>query len=313
MFRVVIVDDVKMQAMLMRAYFKDMEDVEAVAFSDPLEAMADCEEHAPDLLLLDLVMPQMDGMDFLKIFRTLIECRDTPVVVVSGEDDRKVLYEALEHGANDFLHKPVDPIELRARAINMLKLRKRQLDIERMNEHLYQLATTDALTQLANRRHFFEHLEREVQRALRTSGDLCLAMIDADKFKSVNDTYGHDVGDDVLVCLARTLEAGLRNSDMVGRLGGEEFAVLLPDTDLEGARLVCERLRQSGSEQVVETPQGFLSFTVSIGLTPVSLVDGDTGESMLKRADEGLYAAKHNGRNRTEIFEPAQPVELSAL
>ncbi len=169
---------------------------------------------------------------------------------------------------------------------------------KRMLEELRYLATIDGLTGLYNRRHFLDLCERELQRARRYRLEVGLLMLDADRFKDINDTHGHDVGDDVLRLLARLCRTVLREVDIIGRLGGEEFAVLLPQTDLPAARDVAERLRKAIAETALPLGDGrMLRFTVSIGAC-VFAAQHITVRDLLKAADQALYAAKHNGRNQ---------------
>ena len=242
----------------------------------------------------------MNGIEFLHEFRDNPHLRDIPVVMITGEDDKDLLYRALEAGATDFLRKPVEPVELIARVRNMLRLRTRQLELSRANQKLAVMATTDDLTKLANRRYILQTLAHECERSRRYSRPFSLAMIDVDHFKRVNDTYGHDVGDEVLRTLSTVLVRVFRNVDCVGRLGGEEFAVCLPETDLCGAKRACDRLQIELVTAPVEVNGEPVSITASIGLASF---DRDTGtpESLLKRADELLYEAKRNGRNRIEV------------
>ncbi|SRR5260370_1768999 len=301
---VAIVDDMLPNALLLEGYMKQLDDIEALTYTDPIEALARCNESAPDLVLLDYHMPQMNGVDFLKSFRASERLKDIPVVMITGEEKKEALYEALEAGANDFLRKPVDDIELITRVHNLLELRARQIDLAKANEQLYFLATTDQLTNLKNRRFFLEKLEFEVERSCRYARPCSVAVIDADRFKAVNDIYGHDIGDKVLQTLSQTLLDELRSVDHVGRLGGEEFAILLPETDKESALDICRRLlsRIRGAKVMANARE--INFTVSMGLTGI-VQTGDAADAVLKRADQALYRAKELGRDRCEVAKPS--------
>ena len=170
---------------------------------------------------------------------------------------------------------------------------------KKFEARLKELASTDGLTGLYNRRHFFQQARQEVDRARRFGHQMTVLMLDADKFKNVNDTYGHDIGDRVLEKISELIRASLRSMDFSGRLGGEEFAVLLPETALSGGLFVAERIRQAMAETTLETDNGPVRFTVSIGVAELD-PDGGNLETMLKAADEALYRAKTGGRNRVE-------------
>ncbi len=300
MRKLAIVDDNPRTTLLIRTILERIRDIEIVSYSDPCEALRSCQDLEQDLILLDYHMPGMNGIEFLQEFRKNKQLCDIPVVMITGEDDKDLLYRALEAGATDFLRKPVEPVELIARARNMLRLRSRQMELSRANQKLTVMATTDELTKLANRRYILQTLKHECERSRRYSRPFSLAMIDVDHFKLVNDTYGHDVGDDVLRNLASVLVSVFRNVDCVGRLGGEEFAVCLPETDLDGGKLACDRLQTELVATSVEADGERVSITASIGLAGFNR-ETETPDRLLKRADELLYKAKNSGRNRIEV------------
>ena len=300
MRKVAIIDDMLPNALLLKNYMKRLDDIEALVYTNPIEALARCNEVVPDLVLLDYHMPKMNGIEFLKRFRSEEHLKDIPIVMITGEGKKDALYEALNAGANDFLRKPVDDIELITRVHNLLELRARQIDLAKANERLFILATTDQLTSLKNRRYFIEKLEDEVKRACRYRRPYSVAIVDADRFKSVNDTYGHDVGDKVLRTLAQLLLEELRNVDYIGRLGGDEFAIQFPETDASKAFQVCHRLLSRVREGRVLAEANEICLTVSVGLTEIAQT-GDEADALLKRADQALYRAKELGRDRCEV------------
>ena len=277
---------------------------------NPIEGIAWCEAHAPDVLLLDYVMPKMDGLTFLRQFRQRAHLVDVPVVIITAEESPQALYEALHIGANDFLKKPVDPIELTARTRNMLRLRARQQELKHANAELARLANTDGLTGAANRRYYLKRMSQELERARRYGGPVSVALIDVDHFKAVNDSHGHQAGDEVLRCLTASIMDCMRRNDLVGRLGGEEFAVLMPETDSAAARIVAERIRAETSAMPLSTVSGMLSITVSIGVAQADPAI-DTPESILHTADQALYLAKDAGRNQVCLApSSAQATEM---
>jgi diguanylate cyclase (GGDEF)-like protein len=296
---VLIVDDVLTNAILLKGMVKRIDGVDPIAFTSAREALAWCERNEPDLVLLDYVMPEMDGIELLQRIRQLPHLATVPIVMVTGQEDRPSLYKALYAGASDFLIKPVDEVELIARARNMLKLRATTRD-------LYRLATTDELTGLANRRYFFVRLTEETKRSERYGQPLTLALLDIDHFKRINDAYGHAAGDEVLETVGRLCRETLRDVDTIGRIGGEEIAVLMPATTMAGAWSVCERLRLAVEAAGVETG-GACVHSTSIGIA--ELCPGEESAHLLSRADQALYRAKENGRNRTVTSMTPPPTD----
>jgi diguanylate cyclase (GGDEF)-like protein len=294
---IVIVDDILANAMLMEKLVQSVGPVTTRTFIDPNEALDWCEGNQFDVLLLDYLMPTLDGISFLQRMRRNPALADVPVVMITAEEKPETLYKALDVGANDFLKKPVDPIELAARTRNMLRLRARQLELERANQQLALLANTDGLTGVANRRYFLQRLEEEIERGKRYHSPLVLSLIDVDHFKLVNDRHGHQAGDEVLKALCEFTVGMLRANDLVGRLGGEEFAILMPESDQEVGAVVSERIRAEIAAHPIDTVAGRLNVTVSIGVTQAH-PELDNSESMLRRADNALYRAKSAGRNR---------------
>lgn len=274
-----------------------------------------------DAILMDLMMPDMDGIEATRRIKAVGRLRDIPIVMVTVNADQQSLEQAFQAGAIDYITKPVNRIELRVRVHSVLKL-KEEIDQHRIrerelmdlagrlaeaNKRLKEMAIRDELTGLHNRRHFMEHARAEFQRHRRYGSSLSLLMIDADHFKNINDTFGHSVGDLVLAALAETGRTQLREVDIFARIGGEEFAILLPETSLDDAAVVAERIRASvessrlrvDQHRLEDASENDLQFTVSIGVacTDSQMQDVDT---LLKLADRALYAAKNAGRNRIE-------------
>lgn len=252
-----------------------------------------------DIILCDLEMPRIDGFKFLSMMKSRPDLQDTPVIMLTGRDDRDLKIKGLEQGASDYITKPFDAEELVARVKVHLKIKNLQDDLKRTNELLLELSNTDHLTGLFNRRYLMESLGKEVQRSLRKKGNLSLIILDIDHFKQVNDKYGHLQGDIVLQKVALLLQKELRTYDTAARYGGEEFIAVLPDSTLEEALFVAERVRASVQAVKFSGALTKLSLTVSLGVAmfsqPCTTVDG-----FIKLADEALYRAKANGRNRVE-------------
>jgi two-component system cell cycle response regulator len=252
-----------------------------------------------DLIVVSLGMRGFDGLRLCSQLRSIPEARNVPILVVVAEGDRRKLMQALEMGVNDYLTRPVDRNELVARVRTQLR-KKRYADRLRRNVQLsLEMAITDQLTGLHNRRYMTSHLDNLMTQAVRIGKPLAFVIMDIDHFKAVNDGHGHDIGDEVLREFAKRLGANIRGIDLACRYGGEEFVVVMPETDAAFAYAVAERLRKSIEMTPIEITRapGNIPITVSIGIA-ASEGEGDTAEALLRRADQALYSAKRNGRNR---------------
>jgi len=268
-----------------------------------------------DLILLDMYMPGMSGLVTLQTLKEQPLTSDIPVIMLSASDNENEVVAALECGATDYVVKPYVAKVLLARMGNALRLREKTQQLE-------YLAKTDFLTGLNNRGCFFELSAQAISMANRASNNLVVAMLDIDHFKQVNDNYGHDIGDKVLKIFSELLTQSFRDYDIIGRIGGEEFALCLPNTDIESAYLACERFRQLIAQtDIAIQPDSTKQFsvTVSIGLTKS---DGDflSVDELLKQADHALYFAKSNGRNQvvdasmlSDVETPIIPRKLETI
>ena len=263
-------------------------------------ALALARAENPSVLLMAREMEGLDGMAVLDALRADVRTADMPVVFVTGHTDARDLAEGLERGAHDYVRKPVDPVELVARIRTALRLRALHDELAHRNAELEQLARTDVLTGLANRRHADDILRSTIASARRHDRALCAVLVDIDKFKAVNDAHGHAAGDAVLREVALRLADGLREEDLAARWGGEEFLLLLPDSP--DATVVCERLRTSISGLPVNV-HGLLELTVSASFGWAPWTGEETGEALVGRADVALYAAKDSGRDRVVAAE----------
>lgn len=257
-----------------------------------------------DIILRDLEMPRMDGFKFLGMLKSRPEVADTPVIILTGNEDRELKIKGLEQGACDFLTKPFDPEELVARMKVHLKIKHLQDDLKRTNELLLELSNTDHLTGLFNRRYLIEVLDKELQRARRKDGLVSLIMLDLDHFKRVNDTYGHLQGDVVLQKVALQMQKELRNYDVAARYGGEEFVAVLPDTNLKEAFMVADRIRLSIQGMHLAGAMAGERVTASLGLAVFPSPHYDEIDGLLRSADEALYQAKERGRNQVVVSDP---------
>ncbi len=253
-----------------------------------------------DVVLCDVEMPGMDGFKFLTMVNSRKELHDIPVLLLTSHEEMATKIKGLEQGASDYVTKPFSPEELLARVKVQLKIKTLQDNLKQSNQLLQKLSQTDPLTELYNRRHMMTTLESEFDRSNRISSPFALMMIDLDHFKRVNDTYGHQQGDKVLQSISWEIQEQLRPYDSAARFGGEEFALLLPETTLGEAVVVAERLRQRISNVQFTGPISGLKITASFGLAAIPHKKINTTKDLIRLADEALYAAKHNGRNRVE-------------
>ena len=260
-------------------------------------------EATPDLILCDLVMPSVDGMKFLAMVRAREELRDIPLILLTGKTDVETKIRGLELGASDYVTKPFDQGELLARMKVQLKIKALQDELRCSNELLQELSSTDALTKLFNRRHFMAALEGEFERTDRYGSPLGLVMLDIDHFKRLNDTYGHQVGDEALRGLSEIIRYTVRSTDIAARYGGEEFIVLLPQTDLEGATEFAHRLRFAVEDKTMVVGGQEVRMTVSLGVAACPHPAAESGEALIRLADDALYRAKRAGRNRVMVSE----------
>jgi diguanylate cyclase (GGDEF)-like protein len=267
---------------------------------DGLEGFKKLLSSPVDIIFCDLEMPRIDGFKFLSMMKSRPDLQDTPVIMLSSRNERDLRIKSLEQGASDYITKPFDAEELVARVKVHLKIKNLQDDLKRTNELLLELSNTDHLTGLFNRRYLMEALDKEVQRSLRKKGNLSLFILDIDHFKQVNDIHGHLQGDVALQKVALQLQKELRTYDTAARYGGEEFIAILPDTTLEEAVFVANRVLASVRETRFSGALSQLSLTVSIGVARFSSPDCTTVDSFIKLADDALYRAKAYGRNRVE-------------
>ncbi len=265
-----------------------------------------------ELVIVSLTLLNEDGLRLCSQLRSHERTRQVPILLMIDEGDMNRVAKGLELGANDYVIKPIDRNELQARVRTQIR-RKRYQDRLRANyEQSLSLALTDSLTGVFNRRYVSVHLPRLLDRAADSNKPMSILMFDIDHFKRVNDTFGHDIGDEVLKEVAVRAARNLRNFDLVARLGGEEFVVIMPDTDGEAALMVAERLRRRIGDTVltISAAVGEIVVTVSVGVAVGGRV-GDTVETLIKRSDEALYEAKRSGRNR--VVADKRDIPLSVL
>lgn len=269
---------------------------------DGLEGFKALIEYKADLVICDVDMPRMDGFKFLQLVASRPELQGLPIIMLTGMMDFNSKIRGLDQGASDYLTKPFDSGELVARVKVQLKIKSLQDELKKANEQLKRLTNIDHLTNLFNRRYLAEILEGEFFRARRNRESLSLVIVDIDYFKNVNDTYGHQNGDVVLAAVAGLAQQQLRAYDSAARYGGEEFVLVLPGTSLHGGEMVAERLRQSVLGFSFPPPMQDLTLTISAGVSTYPSPNVDSMDSLFRQADEALYRAKQEGRNRVEVM-----------
>jgi two-component system cell cycle response regulator len=295
--RILIVDDrqssyERIAATLATEHSVDVE-------TDPNEALFHAAEGNYDLLIVSLGLQNFDGLRLCSQVRSLERTRNVPILAVSEADNNARLVRGLEIGVNDYLIRPIDKNEMLARVRTQIK-KKRYTERLRDNVQMsIEMAITDALTGLFNRRYMETHLTALVEQAAARGKPIAVLMVDIDYFKAINDGHGHDAGDDVLREFALRIRKSIRNIDLACRYGGEEFVIVMPETNMAVATTVAERLRRRIAGEPFSIQQGAhnLEVTISVGIAALH-GPSDTPAVMLKRADQALYRAKRDGRNR---------------
>lgn len=274
---------------------------EAATGSEALDAMG---ERLPDLVLLDIDLPDMTGYDVCQRIKGSRATRLIPVIMLTGHTRTEDLVYGLDAGAEDYLTKPFQVPELLARLRVAFRTKGLLEDLER-------LSVTDPLTGLRNRRYFDQRVLEEFARCVRYRNALACVLADLDHFKAINDTWGHDAGDEALVQVGRLMERHLRPCDLICRYGGEEFVLLLPDSHERGAYSCGERLRALCEQSSFGTQQNLKRITVSFGVAAFPGPDISTPADLTRRADEALYLAKQSGRNCVKAFSHVRGEEIS--
>jgi two-component system, cell cycle response regulator len=294
--RILMVDDRpalsdRIQNMLASEHSVDVE-------RDPTEALFHAAEGNYDLVIVSLDLENFDGLRLCSQLRSLERTRNVPVLAIAEADNNARLVRALEIGVNDYLVRPFDKNEMLARA--RTQIRKRRY-AERLRDNVQlsiEMAITDALTGLYNRRYMETHVGTLVDQAVARGKPLSVLILDIDYFKSINDTHGHDAGDDVLQDFAIRIRKSIRGIDLACRYGGEEFVVVMPETDMAVATMVAERLRRRIASEPFPIQKGTRMIEVTISIGIAALGSGDDAAAVIKRADQALYRAKRDGRNR---------------
>jgi len=288
---ILVVDDEPLYLELIADILRD--DFRILVADEGMTGMEIAAKSVPQLILLDLMMPVIDGFEVYRCLKADARTREIPVIFISGVGDVVTETKGLRMGAVDYINKPINPDLVKARV-------NTQINLKLMRDKLLLLAATDGLTGLANRFHFDGMLAYEYARHLRSGEELALIMLDIDRFKAFNDTYGHISGDECLREVAKAMTKTVsRCTDLVARYGGEEFVVLLPDTSLRGAVIIAERIRNCISDLVLPQKAAHAgNVTASVGVVSGRFLKGTSIVDVLTEADIQLYRAKAGGRNR---------------
>ncbi|MGR9051102.1 MAG: GGDEF domain-containing response regulator [Gammaproteobacteria bacterium] len=300
---ILIIDDAKENIVVLSRLLKQQANV--VFATGGEEGLRIAASEKPDLILLDIAMPGLNGFQVMEQLKKSPSTAEIPIIIITGIPDSDTEELGLNLGAVDYITKPFASAVVKARVRHQLKLQRLTSELKKANARLTLLAMTDPLTGAHNRRHFLQIMENELARSRRYNHPTSLLVMDIDRFKSINDNYGHDVGDRVIVRVVEISTAMLRKNDVFGRMGGEEFTILLPETPLDEATLIANRLCAQIAEGSVRTTERTVTFTVSCGVTQVQESDSNT-DQILKRADIALYQAKTEGRNRVITYDPNQ-------
>ncbi len=300
--RILVVDDDVVEAKQVQDQLSKLYRIDLCSEPEKAQEMSLAVDY--DLIIISTQLYDADGLRICSQIRSNEKTRSTAIIIMVDNDDERSLVKGLEIGVNDYVIAPIDHSEMLARVKTQVKRKKYQDAIKTNYKQKFSMAVTDSLTGLHNRHFLNAHLENLVSKSNQDVKPLSLMILDMDHFKMVNDTYGHDVGDQVLVELAKRITNGIRTSDLAARVGGEEFVIVMPNASLEAAMVVAERIRKSIEEKpflITHSSASELYKTVSIGLSILNQESDDVA-SLMKRADDALYMAKNNGRNQVRVI-----------
>lgn len=297
--RVLCIDDSRVIQRLVELRLR-ADGFDVLCSNGAVEGIQKAIDYRPDVILMDVDMPEVDGYEATRRLKNEPATKNIPIIFITAQAKTDDKVKGLDLGALDYVAKPFDPVELRARVRSAHR-------IKFLLELLEQSAQIDGLTGLYNRRYLDNRLKEELERARRYRHDLAVAILDVDRFKSINDTYGHSFGDIVLGEVGATLQSMSRGTDIVARYGGEEFVVILPEQDLRRAAHVAERVRQAIEAIEVAHNGHRVPISASLGVASTEEVGSDCPKLLVESADKALYSAKQSGRNRVHVWNGVEP------
>lgn len=294
--KILVVDDTEVNIEVLLELLSPLYDVMVSISADGILELVN--DGKPDLILLDIMMPDIDGYGACKLLKSEETTKDIPVIFITAKVDEESISLAYELGAADYISKPFKPKELLARIAKELKVQELILSLEESQKELELLSSTDHMTKLYNRRYCYSRASEILESSQIYKTAFSLIMIDLDNFKRINDTYGHSVGDDVILSFAQSIKKSSTKNDVLCRWGGEEFLILLPKRDIYKAHMIAENIRHDVEKLKVETASGkVITYTVSIGVAEVNFDEDVNIEEVIMNADKALYKAKSRGRN----------------
>jgi two-component system cell cycle response regulator len=299
--KVMIIDDDNMQAEQIKIKLKEL-DIDVIIVPEASDAVYRSEQEEFDLIMVSTRLRSGNGMHLCTHLRSQEKTRYTPLLIIIEDDDTDLLIKALDMGINDYLFSPIDSNEVIARAKIQVRRKKYQNALQESQAESLEMAIKDGLTSLYNRRYSDSHIKRLLANSKQNGKPLAVALLDVDHFKSVNDSYGHQSGDEILKELSERFMSSVRPTDLVARYGGEEFIIIMPNTSLKSAVSVAQRIRSVVEDKEFRLPvePGKIHKTVSIGLALAK--DDDTAQDLINRADKALYQVKNNGRNQVAVY-----------
>ncbi|MBC8199652.1 MAG: diguanylate cyclase [Desulfobacteraceae bacterium] len=301
MARILVIDDSKLILHVAKTIL-GKQGHQVLLAEDGKTGLQDAATEHPDLILLDLILPEMDGYQVCQRIKKEAVTSDIPIIMLTSRSEPADKVRGLKMGASDYVTKPFDEGELMARVNIHLQIRELHESLKERNRQLKEMANYNGLTGLYNHRYFQEMISKDFQRAVRYHESLSCVMLDIDHFKKFNDTYGHQTGDMVLKILGGLIKKLVRDSDLSARYGGEEFALLMYHTASKKAFLISERLRKAVEQHKFQADNLSLTVTISMGVASFPHPEIADAKTLIECADKALYQAKEEGRNRVIVF-----------